>query len=182
MRRSSTKKCAGKAMGAKIAKCAPLCNPIAKPANAKRRCVLKRRLASKRRSIGAVFGTLQQHARQQRLYAFVMTLGWSRMLYLEFTFSTDLAWWLRCHQHAFAYFGGVPREVLHDNLKTAVLARDGAGGIHWQPRYLDFAQYYGFQPRACQPYRAQTKGKVENSIKYIRGNFWPGLQLTDLAI
>lgn len=127
------------------------------------------------------FGTLQQHARQQRLYAFVMTLGWSRMLYLEFTFSTDLAWWLRCHQHAFAYFGGVPREVLHDNLKTAVLARDGAGGIHWQPRYLDFAQYYGFQPRACQPYRAQTKGKVENSIKYIRGNFWPGLQLTDLA-
>jgi transposase len=127
------------------------------------------------------FGTLQHHARQQRLYAFVMTLGWSRMMYLEFTVSTDLMWWLRCHQHAFAYFGGVPREVLHDNLKTAVLSRDGAGSIHWQPRYLDFAQYSGFQPRACQPYRAQTKGKVENSIKYVRGNFWPGLHFTDLA-
>jgi transposase len=97
------------------------------------------------------------------------------MMYLEFTVSTDLMWWLRCHQHAFAYFGGVPREVLHYNLKTAVLSRDGAGSIHWQPRYLDFAGrplgHYGFQPRACQPYRAQTKGKVENSI-VARADFW----------
>jgi hypothetical protein len=53
--------------------------------------------------------------------------------------------------------------------------------IHWHPRYLDFAHSYGFTPRACQPYRAQTKGKVESGIRYIRGNFWPGLTFTDLA-
>jgi len=70
--------------------------------------------------------------------------------------------------------------VLHDNLKTAVLER-AAGAVHWNPRYLDFADYYGFTPRACQPYRAQTKGKVESSVRYVRGNFWPGLTFVDLA-
>ncbi len=67
------------------------------------------------------FGFIDHQGRRRRLYAFVMTLGWSRMLYVEFTVSTDAAWWLRGHLHAFHYFGGVPAEVLHDNLKTAVL-------------------------------------------------------------
>jgi transposase len=127
------------------------------------------------------FGTIEHEGRQRRLYGFVMTLGWSRMLYLEFTVSADLAWWLRCHIHAFHYFGGVPREMLHDNLKTAVLAHGTDGVVHWQPRYLDFAHYYGFTPRACQPYRAQTKGKVESGVRYVRGNFWLGLHFSDLA-
>jgi transposase len=106
------------------------------------------------------FGTIDYHGRQRRLYAFVMTLGWSRAMYLEFTVSADAAWWLRCHQHALHYFNGAPREVLHDNLKTAVLSHTADGKVHWHPRYLDFASYYGFTPRACRPYRAQTKGKV----------------------
>ena len=127
------------------------------------------------------FGTIDYYGRQRRLYAFVMTLGWSRAMYVEFTIATDISWWLRCHVHAWHYFGGVPREVLHDNLKTAVLSRTADGTIHWQPRYLDFARYYGFSPRACRPYRAQTKGKVENGVKYVRGNFWPGLEFDDLA-
>ncbi|MCB0085799.1 MAG: IS21 family transposase [Caldilineaceae bacterium] len=127
------------------------------------------------------FGYIQHQGRRQRLYAFVMTLGWSRMMYLEFTVSANIAWWLRCHRHAFHYFGGVTREVLHDNLKTAVLSRSSNGQVHWHPRYLDFAEYYGFQPRACQPYRAQTKGKVENGVRYVRGNFWLGLHYIDLA-
>jgi hypothetical protein len=110
-----------------------------------------------------------------------MTLGWSRASYLEFTISADEAWWLRCHVHAFRYFGGLPQVVLHDNLKTAVLDRAVDGTIHWNPRYLDFADYYGFAPRACQPYRAQTKGKVESGIRYVRGNFWPGLTFVDLS-
>ncbi len=126
------------------------------------------------------FGFIEHHGQRRRLYAFVMTLGWSRMLYVEFTVSTDAAWWLRGHLHAFHYFGGVPAEVLHDNLKTAVLARQ-AGQVQWHPRYLDFAGYYGFTPRACQPYRAQTKGKVESAVRYLRYNFWPGLRFTDLA-
>jgi transposase len=126
------------------------------------------------------FGLIDHRGRQRRLYAFVMTLGWSRAMYVEFTVSADAAWWLRCHQHAFRFFGGVPRVVLHDNLKTAVLERDADGNIHWNPRYLDFAHYYGFTPKACQPYRAQTKGKVESGVKYVRRNFWLGLRFVDL--
>lgn len=129
----------------------------------------------------AHFGFIEHQGRRRRLYAFVMTLGWSRASYLEFTVSRDAASWLRCHIHAFRYLGGVPQVVLHDNLKTAVLEREADGTIHWNPRYLDFAHYYGFTPQACQPYRAQTKGKVESGIRYVRGNFWPGLRFFDLA-
>jgi len=127
------------------------------------------------------FGLINHRGHQRRLYAFVMTLGWSRAMYVEFTISADAAWWLRCHQHGFQFFGGVPREVLHDNLKTAVLERAANGSIHWNPRYLDLADYYGFTPKACQPYRAQTKGKVESGVKYLRRNFWLGLRFVDLA-
>jgi transposase len=127
------------------------------------------------------FGFIDHQGRRRPLYAFVMTLGWSRAMYLEFTVSAESAWFLRCHLHAFHYFGGVPQQMLHDNLKTAVVARDADGTIHWHPPYLDFAHYYGFTPRPCQPYRAQTKGKVESGVKYVRGNFWLGLTFTDLA-
>jgi hypothetical protein len=75
----------------------------------------------------------------------------------------------------------VPQVVLHDNLKTAVLEREAEGTIHWNPRYLDFANYYGFTPKACRPYRTQTKGKVESGIRYVRGNFWPGPKFVDLT-
>jgi transposase len=126
------------------------------------------------------FGFIQHHGQRRRLYAFVMTLGWSRAMYVEFTACADMAWWLRCHVHAFRYLGGVAQRVLHDNLKTAVLDREPDGTIHWHPRYLDFADYYGFSLRACQPYRAQTKGKVEAGVRYVRGNFWPGLHFVDL--
>ena len=67
------------------------------------------------------FGSIDYHGRRRRLYAFVMTLGWSRAMYLEFTVSADTAWFLRCHLHAFHYLGGVPQQLLHDNLKSAVL-------------------------------------------------------------
>jgi transposase len=128
----------------------------------------------------AHFGHIVHQGRKRRLYAFLMTLGWSRAMYLEFTVSTKIPWWLRCHVHAFHYLGGVPQEVLHDNLKTAVVQRPTQGMIHWNQRYLDFADYYGFRPRACQPYRAQTKGKVESGVSYVRRNFWVGLDYVDL--
>lgn len=127
------------------------------------------------------FGYISVDGRQQRLYGFVMTLGYSRMMYVEFTTSIEVSSWLRCHQHAFEYFGGVPREMLHDNLKTAVLSRGAGGKIHWNPRYLDFALYYGFSPYPCKPYRAQTKGKVERSVSYVQQNFWVGTHFADLA-
>ena len=127
------------------------------------------------------FGTLEHEGRQRKLYVSVMTLCWSRAMYVEFTVNGNTDWFIRCHQHAFEYFGGVPHEILHDNLKSAVISRDRGGRIVWNERYLDFATYSGFAPHPCRPYRAQTKGKVERGIGYIRQNFWCGLHFTDLA-
>jgi transposase len=126
------------------------------------------------------FGFITHRGRTYRLYAFVMTLGWSRASYLRFTISSDTTWFIRCHLHAFTYLGGVPKRLLYDNLKSVVLRRDADDVIHWNPRFLDFADVAGFAPQACQPYRPQTKGKVENGVKYVRGNFWPGLHFRDL--
>lgn len=125
------------------------------------------------------FGYIEHEQRQRRLYAFVLTLGWSRAIYLEFTVSTQMPSFLRCHLRAFDYLGGMPQHLLYDNLKTAVMKREN-GIVHWNPTYLDFADYYGFVPKACQPYRPQTKGKVESGVKYVRNNFWVGLHYTDL--
>jgi transposase len=127
------------------------------------------------------FGSMEHEGRQRNLYVFVMTLCWSRALYIEFTVNGNTDWFIRCHQHAFEYFGGVPQEVLHNNLKSAVIGRDSVGRIRWNARYLDFATYSGFVPHACRPYRAQTKGKVERGIGYVRQNFWSGLPFSDMA-
>src|SRR5436190_22091238 len=127
------------------------------------------------------FGTIEHEGRKRKLYVFVMTLCWSRAMYIEFTVNGNTDWFIRCHQHAFEYFGGVPQEILHDNLKSAVISRDRAGRIVWNERYLDYATYSGFAPHPCRPYRAQTKGKVERGIGYVRQNFWCGLHFTDLA-
>ncbi len=126
------------------------------------------------------FGTIVHHGRTCWLYGFVMTLGWSRAMYVTFTVSTDTAWFIRCHLQAFAYFGGIPRRLLYDNLKSVVLKRDADGTIHWTPRFLDFADVVGFSPQLCRPYRPQTKGKVESGVKYVRNNFWAGLHFQDL--
>ena len=126
------------------------------------------------------FGVITHHGRTCRLSAFVMTLGWSRASYLRFTISLDSTWFIRCHLHAFAYLGGVPKRLLYDNLKSVVVWRDTEEVVHWNARFLDFADVAGFSPQACKPYRPQTKGKVENGVKYVRGNFWPGLHFRDL--
>lgn len=109
-----------------------------------------------------------------RLSVFVATLGWSRAAYVEFVTDERLETWLRCHEHAFAAFGGVPRKVLYDNLRTVVAARDayGPGEHRFNPAFLDFAGHCGFVPKLCRPYRAQTKGKVERFIRYLRQSFW----------
>jgi transposase len=105
----------------------------------------------------------------ERLSVFVATLGWSRATYIEFVGDERLDTLL-----AFLAFGGVPREVLYDNMRTVVLERDryGRGQHRFHPGFLDFAGHCGFRPRLCQPYRAQSKGKVERFIRYLRGSFW----------
>lgn len=116
----------------------------------------------------------------KRLYGFALTLGWSRMQYVEFTQRQDMETLLNCMVHAFHYFNGVTQTILTDNMKTVVIDRiDGMPQFH--PKMLDFASYYGFVPRVCHPYRPQTKGKVESTIRYIQSSFWPGLKFETLA-
>jgi len=113
------------------------------------------------------------------LHLFVMVLGFSRALYAEAVTEADLASFLACHARAFAFFGGMPAEVLYDNAKVVVLERT-ARGPRYNPGLLDFAGRYGFAPRLCRPYRAQTKGKVERSIGYLRDRFFCGRRFSGL--
>ena len=114
-----------------------------------------------------------------RLYAFALTLCWSRMLYVEFTQRQDMETLLNCLIHAFRFFGGITATILTDNMKTVVVERvDGQPRFH--PKFLDFASYYGFVPRVCHPYRPETKGKIESSIRFIKSSFWPPADFSTL--
>lgn len=108
------------------------------------------------------------------LSAFVTTLGYSRASYVEFVSDERLDTLLACHEHAFEFFGGVPREGLYDNMKTVVLERDayGPGEHRFQPAFVDFADHCGFVPKLCRPYRAKTKDKVERFNGYLRRSFY----------
>ena len=116
--------------------------------------------------------------KQRRVWVFVMTLGWSRACYVELVRKADTAAFIQCHVNAFEYLGGVPRRCLYDNAKVVTLGRDEEKRPIWNQRMLDFALRVGFEARLCQPYRAQTKGKVENGVKYVRRNMWPSIRFT----
>ncbi len=75
----------------------------------------------------------------------------------------------------------MPRRCLYDNAKVVVLGRDVDGRPEWNSRMLDFALRVGFEMRLCRPYRAQTKGKVESGVKYVRRNLWPTVRFSDDA-
>jgi transposase len=111
-----------------------------------------------------------------KVYAFTMVLGFSRMLYVEFTTSMELPVLLACHQHAFAFFGGWTEEVLYDNMAQVKLPHSA----DWHPLFLDFAQHYGFLPRTCRVRRPRTKGKVERAISYLQDSFLLGRTFADL--
>jgi transposase len=117
--------------------------------------------------------------RMHRVWAFTMVLSWSRMLYVEFVRVADTPTFVRCHLHGFEYFGGVPRRCLYDRTKLVVLGRDADGAPLWNERFLDFSLRVGMDIQLCRGYRPQTKGRVESGIKYVKGNFWPGIEFTD---
>jgi len=127
------------------------------------------------------FSYLTEDGHKKKVWAFVMVLSWSRAIYVEFVRRADVATFIRCHINGFAYLGGVPRRCLYDNAKVVVLGRDNDGRPEWNQRFLDFALRVGFDIRLCRPYRAQTKGRVESGVKYVRGNMWPGARFTDDA-
>ena len=106
-------------------------------------------------------------------YALLVVLGYSRLLWLGFYARQDMRTLFSGLEAAFAFFGGVPRELLFDQMK-AVITRDlrlQGGQLVRNEEFLRFAAHWGFLPRACRPYRAQTKGKVERPIRYVRENF-----------
>ena len=122
-------------------------------------------------------GSICAGSTKRRLSFFVMVLCHSRMLYLEFSFAEATEHFLACHQNAFEFFGGVPQRTLVDNLKTAVLHHPNAEKPVFNPRYLDFAAHYGFEPSACNVRKANEKGRVENGVGYVKKNFLAGLQI-----
>ena len=124
-------------------------------------------------------GSLEESEGQRRpVWGFAFTLGYSRAMYADVATTQTLATFLRLHEEAFQALGGVPEEILYDHVKTVVLGRDERGEVRWHPIFLDFARHWGFRPRLCRPYRAQTKGKVESGIRYLKANFLPGRQAT----
>lgn len=109
-------------------------------------------------------------------YALLVVLGYSRLLWLQFYPGQTMAILMRGLETAFAYFGGVPHELLFDQLKAVILEdrRPQGGRVLENPEFLRFAAHWGFRIRPCRPYRAQTKGKVERPIRYVRQSFLYG--------
>ncbi len=111
-----------------------------------------------------------------RRHALVVVLGYSRLLWLHFYPRQTMAVLMEALESAFEKFGGVPEELLFDQMRAVVLSDDRAagGGLVLNAEFLRFAAHWGFVPRSWRPYRARTKGKVERPIRYIRENFFYG--------
>lgn len=127
-------------------------------------------------------GRVWKDGRLVKRYCFVMKLGFSRRSYMEFTTSMKQPVLFACMKRGFSYFGGIPGEVLFDNMKTAFLysAEEARWAAH--PKMAAFAAHYGFVPRRCRVRRPQTKGKVEREIRYLRSSFFPGLRIEGIDI
>jgi transposase len=120
-------------------------------------------------------GVVFEHGKSVKRYAFIMKLGYSRRSYIEFTTSMEQSVLFACMMHAFEYFGGIPAEILFDNMKTAWLYSIENGRWEAHPKMLSFAVHYGFTPRRCKVYRPRTKGKVEREVRYVRTSFLPSI-------
>jgi transposase len=119
----------------------------------------------------------------RKTWAFVMTLSYSRHQYVEFVFEQSLATWLNLHRHALEFFGGVPRRIVTDNLKSAVTKAYWDGhDPQLQATYRECAEYYGFLISPCRPRTPQHKGKVEAGVKFLKTNFMGGRIPTDLNL
>ena len=115
------------------------------------------------------------------VWLFSMVLGHSRMLWGRFVLHQDLPTVLRCHAAAFEALGGVPEHILYDRMRTVYTNEDPASGhIIYNRTLVDFARHYGFLPKACKPYRAKTKGKVERPFRYVREDFFLGRSFRSL--
>jgi transposase len=121
-----------------------------------------------------------EHDRLRRAWAFVMTLSCSRHQYAELAFDQSLATWLRLHRAAFEFFGGVPRRVVLDNLRAAIV-HAALYDPEVQRSYREFAEHYGFLIAPCRPRTPEHKGKVEQGgVHYVKRNALAGRAFRDL--
>lgn len=125
------------------------------------------------------FGTIGTGRAKRPLSCFVMVLSWSRALHALFTLDQTLESFVRGHIESFEYFAGVPRAVLYDNLKSAVLERRH-DAIHFHPRLLELCGHYHYAPRPCAPARGNEKGRVERQIQYLRTSFFAARPFRDV--
>ena len=125
------------------------------------------------------FGYVTIGKAKRPLMAFVMVLSYSRKVYLQFYLNQRTENFLRGHESAFQSFGGVPRVILYDNLKSAVLERSG-DAIRFNPVLLKFSGHYRFEPRPVAVYRGNEKGRVERTIRYVRDNFFAARDWHDI--
>lgn len=122
-------------------------------------------------------GTVAIGNTTRKLSLFVMVMSWSRQAYIEFTLSQCLEDFIQCHLNAWRYFQGIPKKVLYDNLKLVVLSRLGER-IQFNPKFMEFAGIFGFEPVPCNVARGNEKGKAENFIHYVRIRLLEGRQIT----
>jgi transposase len=127
------------------------------------------------------WGSIGVGSTRRRLSFFLMVLCHSRRMYLEFTVSQTMEFFLSCHENAFAAFGGVPSEIMVDNLKSAVLQRLVGLAPVFNPKYLDFSRHWGFDIKPCNVRSGNEKGRVENGVGYVKKNFLAGLELPDFC-
>lgn len=125
------------------------------------------------------FGHVEIGRAKRPLSAFVMVLSWSRAMHVVFTLDQKQDSFLRGHVEAFEYFGGVPRVLLYDNLKSAVLQRIG-DAIHFNPRLLEFSGHYHYEPRPVAVARGNEKGRVERTIRFLRDRFFAARSFKDV--
>jgi len=116
----------------------------------------------------------------RKIPVFAMVLGYSRAMYIEFVQRCDIHSFLRCLIHALEYFGGVPKTMLTDQMKTVILGMGDDRKPRWHPLFEDFAATVGMVPKVCRVKRPQTKGKVERTVQFIEQNFMAGRRFTDI--
>jgi transposase len=127
-------------------------------------------------------GSVRVGHTHRRLSFFVMVLCYSRLMYVEFTVSQTMEHFLACHQHAFAFIGGVPGSVMVDNLKSAVLKRALGEAPVLNPTYVEFAKHNGLRIVPCNVGKGNEKGRVENGVGYVKKNFLAGLDIADCSM
>ena len=127
------------------------------------------------------FSVVNPDGSERTFYKFSMILGFSRTPYCEFLDRADMTSFLDAHQRAFAYFGGVPAEILYDRMRN-VFIRKLAGKTQFTQGLMALADHYGFTPEVAPAYSPWVKGKVERPMDFIRERFWRGYQFTGLEM